>query len=696
MHVPDWDPKLLAQYDPAEMVRQYERAGVSSAMFYCQSHVGLCNWPTRTGRQHANLRGRDVVAEMLKDLKARAIDSCAYYSVVYNTWAYQEHPEWRMQPGTSLVSPRLAEDGLSRYGLCCPNHPGYRRFCEAQVRELLHGRRFDGFFYDMTFWPWICTCPQCHARYRREAGAEIPRTIDWCDPAWCAFQAAREHWMSDFARRLTAAAKTAQPGISVYHNFATSLCNWTLGLSFDAAAHSDFLGADFYGDAVEELVVGRLFSSLTRHRPLEFMTSRCVNLMDHERTKSLAALELQGFATVLQSGAFLMIDAINPEGTVNPPVYDRLQAVFDQLRPYESWLGGDPVEEIGVYFSSESKMDFAENGRALADAPGWSARYPHYAAVRGACRILNAAHLPFGMVTRRQLKDLGRYKVIILPNVLRMDADEVRAIRAYVRKGGRLYASRFTSLTETRGVRHADFMLADVFGCHAAATDAGRVTYLKMSDPELAACIEPQRYLSHFQDPDRECDGGGMVQLDRHAAGTVLARLVVPYSRDWGTVKTCNWTSIHSSPPWRETRTPALVRHRYGKGTCVYAAADIECIESEANDRLFVRLITSLLDKPLTFGSTAHPAVWMTVFHEPDKQRYRVSFLNYQKQLPAIPIASVLFHLRLPRGMRPTHVCRVPDRSPVDFRFDRGTVHADLRDLAVFAMLAIEYGPARG
>jgi alpha-L-fucosidase len=87
MHIPDWDPRLLAKYDPAEMVRLYERAGVTSVMFYCQSHVGLCYWPTRTGRQHASLRGRDIVGEMLALLKAKGLDACGYYSVVFNNWA---------------------------------------------------------------------------------------------------------------------------------------------------------------------------------------------------------------------------------------------------------------------------------------------------------------------------------------------------------------------------------------------------------------------------------------------------------------------------------------------------------------------------------------------------------------------------------------------------------------------------------
>src|SRR4029453_16984562 len=100
-------------------------------------------------------------------------------------------------------------------------------------------------------------------------------------------------------------------------------------------------------------------------------------------------------------------------------------------------------------------------------------------ALRGACRILQRAHIPFGVITRGQLGDLDRYRVLVLPNVLRMDADEVSAVRAFVERGGRLYASGYSSLVETTGARHDDFMLADVFGCRLDHEEEGRVMFAR-------------------------------------------------------------------------------------------------------------------------------------------------------------------------------------------------------------------------
>ena len=298
MHIPDWDPAFLSRYDPAEMVRLYQAAGLTSVMFYAQSHVGLCYWPTKTGKMHAGLKGRDIVGETLELLRKAGIGACGYYSVIYNNWAYLEHPQWRLRPADEAHDQAASFSG-GRYGICCPNNGEYRAFVRAQIDELVGGYAMDGLFVDMTFWPRICVCDHCRDAYRREASAEIPQTIDWLSPDWCRFQSARERWMNDFAGEVTARAKTARPGISVYHNFATSMFNWTLGLSLETSRANDYLGADFYGDSLEQLVVSKMMNNLSANRPIEFGTSRCVNLNDHETNKSRDVIRMQTLAATL-------------------------------------------------------------------------------------------------------------------------------------------------------------------------------------------------------------------------------------------------------------------------------------------------------------------------------------------------------------------------------------------------------------
>lgn len=688
MHIVDWEDDFLADFDAERMGDLYQAAGLTSVMFYCQSHVGLCYWPTKHGKMHASLKGRDLVGETLAALRRRDLAACGYFSVVFDNWAFLEHPEWRQVPVPAKASGLAGAFHGSRYGLVCPNHPQYRRYVMNQIDDLVGGYELDGMFYDMTFWPTICVCPQCRRRFKDEAGLEIPETIDWLDGDWCAFQSARERWMREFAMEVTGRTKTVRPGIVVYHNFATVTRNWTLGVSCEQAESNDFLGADFYGDPDEQQFVCKLFSNLTPTRPLEFMTSRCVHLGDHERTKRFEDLQMQVLASTLLSGAFLAIDAVNLDGTVYPGVYERIGKVFETSSPYEPHLGGEPVEDVAVYFSGDSKMDFRENGRHVSEAIMWGREYPHLAAVLGACRFLRRNHVPFGVITRSMLDRLDAFKALILPNVLRMDREEIEAVRAYVAAGGRVYASRYTSLTETCGRRGDDFLLADLFGAHFEADDLGTVTYLRMTDDALRDAVRPQGYLSHFA-PD---DGAGTLRLKPDVDGDVLATLTLPYAEEWGDVFHQDWASIHSSPPRTDTDTPVIVETSHGAGKVIYSAADVESIDSAANEAVFMDLLGRLLDAPLSFSADAHPAVWTNAMRQDDRSRTTLAFLNYQQSLPAVRIAETPFTLRPPDGKRFARLVRLPDGTPMDFDTDAdGTLHAVLDDLDVFAMVAAEY-----
>lgn len=679
MHIPDWNPEFLSKYDPAKMAEYYERAGLTSVMFYCMALNGLCFWPTGTGKMHANLAGRDVVAEMLWHLKRRGIASCAYYIVIWNNWAFLEHPEWRLK----LAANDTGEVG-GRTGVVCPNNPGYRELVAAHLGELAGGYDFDGFFIDMNLWPQVCLCPHCVERFQKETGRrEIPGAVNWLDPAWCDFAAARERWICDYAGVMKDQLKGLKPGMSVYHNYASAPSSWIFGNPLEAARHQDFLGGDFYGSPVEQQFVVKLMMGLTENKPVEFMTTSCVSLLDHVRQKRFEEMEMQAFAATLYSSAFLFINAIDPVGTVNPATYDWIGQIFKKTAPYEPFLGGEPVEEIALYFSNESKMDFADDGMELKDV-GYKLEFPHLRAIHGATRILQQAHLPFGVITRKQLGGLDRYKVIILPNILRMDREEVQAFRDYVAGGGRLYASRYTSLTESKGQRHDDFMLADLFGCHFEQDDLGPWVYLKPAGEDVAERLWPQNYAS--------LTGKSALRISEQAEAEVLATLSLPYAHPHpGAIFDQNWASFWSCPPWEDTRHPVLVRNTFGKGEVIYCASDIESLDSGASDRLFLFLIEGLLGAAPVYHAETHPGVWMNVMEQGHGARFLIGFLNYQAQLPAAPIARIPFTLRAPAGRRFTKLLMLPGKTSLAFSTDEdGTLHAEAPELKVFHLLLAE------
>ena len=190
MHVPSWDPEFLAHLRPDDLIERLLAVDADEVTFYAQSHMGLCYWPSITGQTHPALAGRDLVGDVVTAFQSAGRRIRLYYSTVLNNWAYEHHRAWRME-----VRPR-SDGGFPgpRYGLCCPNAPGYVAFCHAQVTELLSRYDVHAFFFDMSLFFPPCICPNCRTRLASEAGIALPETIDWSSDAWVSYQDSRERW----------------------------------------------------------------------------------------------------------------------------------------------------------------------------------------------------------------------------------------------------------------------------------------------------------------------------------------------------------------------------------------------------------------------------------------------------------------------------------------------------------------------
>ena len=99
--------------------------------------------------------------------------------------------------------------------------------------------------------------------------------------------------------------------------------------------------------------------------------------------------------------------------------------VFDRLMPYYAHIGGDRVRDVGVYYSLESKIDFAVNGKPVGD--GDVSADAHTPNVMNVTRRLISHHIPFGVITRKSLSKLDDHRVLILSNTSMMDGDEADA-----------------------------------------------------------------------------------------------------------------------------------------------------------------------------------------------------------------------------------------------------------------------------
>jgi hypothetical protein len=667
MHIEDWDEIFLSKYDPKVCVENLKKANIQSAMVYSNSHVGYCYWPTKSGYMHKGIKGRDVLGEFIDLAHKGKMDIIVYYSLIFNNWAYDKNPSWRMLDENGRGSRERAFG--DRYGLCCPNSEEYRSFIDAQVKEICTNYDFEGIFFDMTYWPMVCYCPSCVKRFEDEAGCKMPRVIDWSDQSWLKFQNKREEWLVEFAEFATGLVRKYRPGVTVEHTAAVYGWNWRFGTTTNLVKHSDYVGGDLHGGFAEQMFIDKFYYSITPHKPFESMTARCYpRLSDHTTMKPVEMLKLHNYIALAHNGAFLFIDAIDPVGTINPKVYEVMGKIFGESSKYEAYLGGDFCQDVAIYYSMHSKMDFKDNGKAPSF---YTVNIPHLNAAMGAAKALKGEHIPFGVIGECNFRDLSDYQILILPDVLILKAQEAEAVREFVSNGGSLYASGHTSLE----------LLSDVFGVKDTKD------YF-----DFGIYISPNNN-GEFLMPGIEKDyplivSDGVAKVQAFSREEVMATVTLPFTNPKDKSK---FASIHSNPPGIATEYPAIIYRNYGKGKVLWTASPIEAEDKDPHRRIFAHMIRELSYRPFMFKALNAPyAVEITLFHQKDKKRFIISLVNEQEQLPPIKVSGIKVQIAL-NGKKPKSALLLPECKDLPYEVVGGYAEITVPELDIFHMLALSY-----
>lgn len=244
MHVNVTRDEFLKQFDPEALAKDIISTGAEAGMMYIQSHYGYSYWPTKVGEMHPGLIGNeDAFKRLYDEMHKGGMDVDVYFSMIYNNWAYDHHPEWRIKD----IDGHYSRDKGRRFGLCCPNSEGYKKFCRDQIADFTeYVGPYEAFFADMTFWPTVCYCDNCRARWEKEVGGEMPRIVNWrTNVGSFSKQQARGVAAGLYAVHL----RFRQDGQSrrvVEMQNSTMPGSWMMGVTENATIASDAVSGDLY------------------------------------------------------------------------------------------------------------------------------------------------------------------------------------------------------------------------------------------------------------------------------------------------------------------------------------------------------------------------------------------------------------------------------------------------------------------
>ena len=691
MHIDDWNDEFLSQFDPETYVEDLKIGRIDAPMIYIQSHVGLCYWPTKSGKMHNALKGRE-------DLLRRTIDLChqnsmavvVYYSLIYNNWAYDTYPEWRRVDAKGKTS----RSSGGRYGLCCPNNADYRRFIETQVKELSEYFDFEGIFMDMLFWPKICYCDSCKARWEKEVGGAMPRIVDWKDSRWQTFQKKRCDWMGEFAHWATGLMHKYKPGASVEHQYSPIVHDWHFGVTENLATACTYSGGELYGGVEQQSFCCKLYDGCTVNHPFEYMTSRCYpGLAEHTTIKSKDMLRQSVMITYAHHGACLLIDAIDPRGTLDRRVYERIGQIFDEAKPFEKVLTwGKQAFDVSIYYDLNGKYNIDAKPTPV-DQPLDRTKPMHDAAL-GAARSLRSHHIPYGVVNNLFFDRYKEGRVLVLGDIPAFEADKVEQVLDFVRDGGSVYMSGHCSPE----------LLKALFNLEYDGRTEESVTYI--SPTEAGSRIMGDLYTYDY--PLAMFEPQPLVK--GVPSGEVLATMTLPYTvpgsdtvsdtpfyvagsekeeQIWRDRHT-RFASIHSNPPGIFTDRPAMVMANYGKGRAVWSALTIERPDREQHSEIFARLIGELLGKERAFNADAPDYIECVLFDAPEQHAKVLSLINMQQGFHIPPAYGITVAVSCDE--KPVSVTLIDDDSPLSFKWSDSRIEVHLEKVECCSMILIKIG----
>ena len=648
MHIEDWDNGYLSQFSPEEYYENLKTAKVQMPMIYLQSHIGHCYWPTKTGHMHKAFEGREDMMKRLVDLcHGGGMQVVGYYSPTYNNVEHDKHPAWRMVDSDGRSR---RDKGYMRYGLCCPNNLEFRDFVRSQIDEMADYFTVEGMFYDMPFWPYECYCDSCKARFLKECGSELP--LDISDAKWQLFQNKRREWMGEFVKDISNYTRKVMPGIAVEWNYAFAALPEDNGVSEPVNEGCDYVGGDICKDSLTQSFACMLYQSVSNNQPFEFMTARCEpDLGGHTVTKTEDRLKAIVMRTAAHHGASILIDAIDPVGTMDNRVYERFGKVYEFESKYEPYLVGEMAKDVGVFYSLSSKLN----------AQGQD--FSNYSGAINSVNTLIKNHIPVGVATTETLNDLDKHSVLILSNPHNLPKTTTEKIIDYVANGGTLYFSN----VDDGG------LFEELVGGKLLGYTESDKTYVGATEKYIDLfCGYNLKYPLPFN---------YKLPMVEAVKGDVAAKIVLPYTLP----QERKFSSIHANPPGIITDMPALVIREYKKGTVIWSAAPIENEKQYDFNRIILNIIKTY-GKELSFKTSAPESVEITRFDTDD-----ATYINAVTMLDSDIIynqAEFSVFVKLERKV--TSVKLLPNGEEIPFEVCENGIKFNTKSLHIFDMYEIK------
>ncbi len=542
-HFPDWDERILSKFDAKQAVENLVKGNVDCGIFYSKDHYGNSYYNTKIGHKHKNIGDRDFVGEFVEEARKAGLWVLIYYSIVWERWITEHHPEWIMRDKDGKPIPFV-------WGYACYNS-GYKDYVIGQVTEIINQYDINGFHFDMMIYDFggkACYCDNCRRLFKEKYGYDMPEEPTW-DQKWRDHLEFRYESNYKFGMDLRNAIKKLNPDLSVIYNYhgAPGFTWKTAQRPVQHILYNDYGTGEAYTSAfgfAYTSLYPRFLRGLVDDRPYEVVTSRFNRSWDYT-TEPVAHLKWEVLTYLSNGAASYIVDQPGYDGLVDPVVYERIGEIYGEVKEKQEYFGYPPIKQVGLYYSVKSRDWYGRDDMESYLLP-----------FNGAFKALLESQIPVDILFDENinLKKLMKYPLFFLANVPILSETEIEMIVDYVKNGGILVATDETSLYDGFGNIMKDFALADLFGVHYKGKTQFRYNYFRLSESPYSEGINPL-YDVLLLGP------GNVVETQAQTYGELKLSF---FDRQPDRFLS------HNMHPVFETVGPAIIENKFGDGKVIY------------------------------------------------------------------------------------------------------------------------------
>ena len=409
------------KFDKKQFQTALKKGHINSITLFSKCHHGWAYHPSKANEIHPHL-DFDLLGAQIQAAHEIGVKTPIYLSAGLDEKMAHRHPEWlvRNLDESTTWAKDFTEPG---YHKMCMSSP-YLDYLVKQIEEVCKNYDADGIFLDIAG-VQPCYCQNCIAE-REELGLNPYDENDVLKHAETVYKR--------YAEKTRAAVDKYKPNLPLFHNGGhirqgrRDLVNYNTHLELESlptggwgydhfpfsARYCQGLGVDYLG------MTGKFHGSWG-----EFGGFKHPNALRFE------------VALAAANGAKCSVgDQLSPSGEMDMVTYDLIGSAYSELEEKEEWLDNvESVADIAIISPEAYVGDLSTGQMTKVDDSG-----------SGVCRIMLEGKYLFDVIDFES--DLSKYKVIILPDVIRADIDFAKRLREFCDCGGKVLATGKSALYE--------------------------------------------------------------------------------------------------------------------------------------------------------------------------------------------------------------------------------------------------------